>query len=45
MAGRHGNSKVTIKNLEVVKIDKDKNYLIVKGSIPGPRGSIVSVVK
>ena len=45
MAGRHGNSKVTVKNLEVIKIDKEKNYLILKGSIPGPKGSIVTVVK
>ena len=45
MAGRHGNSKVTVKNLEVIKIDKEKNYLILKGSIPGPKGAIVTVVK
>lgn len=45
MAGRHGNSKVTVKNLEVIKVDKEKNYLILKGSIPGPKGAIVTVVK
>ena len=45
MAGRHGNDKVTVKNLEVVDIDKEKNYLIVKGSVPGANGSIVSIEK
>tara|TARA_Y100001970_G_C13826846_1_gene647727 strand:+ start:9 stop:626 length:618 start_codon:yes stop_codon:yes gene_type:complete len=45
MAGRHGNDKVTIKNLEVVDIDQEKNYLIVKGSVPGANGSIVTIEK
>ncbi len=45
MAGRHGNDKITVKNLEVVDIDKEKNYLIVKGSIPGANGSIVTIEK
>ena len=45
MAGRHGNSKVTVNNLEVIRIDKEKNYLLLKGSIPGPKGSVVKVVK
>ena len=45
MAGRHGNAKVTVENLEVVGVDRENNYLIVKGSIPGPKGSIVTVEK
>ena len=45
MAGRHGNVKVTIENLEVVNVDKENNHLIIKGSIPGPKGSIVTVEK
>ena len=45
MAGRHGNAKVTIKNLEVVDVDSQNNHLIVKGSIPGPKGSIVTIEK
>lgn len=45
MAGRHGNARVTIENLEVVDVDKDNNHLIVKGSIPGPKGSIVTIEK
>ena len=45
MAGRHGNAKVTIENLEVVDVDLENNHLIVKGSIPGPKGSIVTIEK
>ncbi len=45
MAGHHGNAKVTIENLEVVDVDKKNNYLIVKGSVPGPKGSIVTIEK
>ena len=45
MAGRYGNAKVTVENLEVVDVDRENNHLIVKGSIPGPKGSIVTVEK
>ena len=45
MAGRYGNVKVTIENLEVVDVDRENNYLIIKGSIPGPKGSIVTIEK
>ena len=45
MAGRHGNAKVTIENLEVVDVDRENNHLIIKGSIPGPKGSIVTIEK
>jgi large subunit ribosomal protein L3 len=43
MAGQYGNEKVTVLNLEVVKIDADKNLIAVKGAIPGSRGGIVFV--
>jgi large subunit ribosomal protein L3 len=43
MAGRMGREKVTIQNLEVVKIDPEKNILAVKGAIPGPKKSLVFV--
>lgn len=43
MAGRVGNSNVTIKNLSVVAIEQDKNILLVKGSVPGPRGSTLLI--
>lgn len=45
MAGHMGHEKVSIKNLEVVGIDREKNYLIVKGGIPGPANSLVLVTK
>ncbi len=37
MAGRHGNRRVTVRNLEIVAIDTEKNLLMVKGAVPGPR--------
>lgn len=43
MAGQTGNAKVTIANLKVLKVLTDKNLLVVKGSVPGPKGSIVIV--
>ena len=41
MAGRMGNRKVTKQNLKVVAIDNDNNLLIVKGSVPGKKSSII----
>ena len=41
MAGQYGNEKVTVLNLEVVKIDTEKNLIAVKGAVPGSRGDIV----
>ncbi len=38
-----GTNKVTIMNLTVISADAEKNILLVKGSVPGPNGSIVSV--
>lgn len=43
MAGQYGNKQVTMLNLEVVKIDADKNLLAVKGAVPGSRGGIVYI--
>ena len=43
MAGQYGNEQVTIKNLEVVRIDAARNLLFVKGGIPGAKGSLVIV--
>ena len=43
MAGRYGGKKITTKGLVVVKIDNQKNLLIVKGSVPGKPGSIVNI--
>ncbi|MCF8301808.1 MAG: 50S ribosomal protein L3 [Bacteroidales bacterium] len=43
MAGRTGGSRVKMINLQIVKIDPEKNLLVVKGSVPGPKGSYVIV--
>lgn len=43
MAGRMGGEKVTIKNLEVVEVDAEKNILALKGAVPGKRGAIVLI--
>lgn len=41
MAGQYGNVKSTVLNLEVVKVDAEKNLIAVKGAVPGSRGNIV----
>ncbi len=43
-AGRMGNDQVTVQNLRVVGIDEGRNLIIVEGSVPGPRGGLVSLV-
>ena len=43
MAGRMGNRKVTKQNLKIVDIDKENNLLILKGSVPGKKNSIVYI--
>ncbi len=45
MAGRMGGDRVTVKSLEVIQADKERNLLVVKGSVPGANGSIVMVRK
>lgn len=45
MAGRMGGKRITIENLVVLKVDADKNLLIVKGSVPGAKNSTVIVEK
>lgn len=43
MPGQYGAEKVTIQNLEIVKVDSERNILLVKGCLPGPKGSIVTI--
>ena len=43
LAGQYGVERVTILNLEVVKVDTARNAILVKGAIPGPKGGIVSI--
>ncbi len=44
MPGQMGNEKVTIQNLEVVKVDAENNLIAIKGAIPGPKNGTVTVV-
>ena len=43
LAGHMGSVKVTVQNLEVVRVDADKNLILVKGAIPGAKGSVVTI--
>ena len=43
LPGHMGHVTVTIQNLEVVKVDLDKNVILVKGSVPGPKGTILKL--
>ncbi|HBY16674.1 MAG TPA: 50S ribosomal protein L3, partial [Porphyromonadaceae bacterium] len=45
MAGQMGNERVTVQNLQVIKVLPEHNLLVIKGSIPGAKGSIVIVEK
>jgi large subunit ribosomal protein L3 len=45
MAGHMGDERATIKKVRVVRTDPDRNLLLVKGSLPGPRGSLILVKK
>lgn len=45
MAGRMGGNKVTTENLRVIKVDKEKNLLLLKGTVPGAKGGIVIIWK
>jgi large subunit ribosomal protein L3 len=40
-----GNESVTARNLRVVKVDSDENLLLVRGSVPGPRGAYIFIKK
>ncbi len=44
MAGQLGNARVTTQNLEVVRVDPERNLLLIKGSVPGPAGGDVQVL-
>jgi large subunit ribosomal protein L3 len=45
MPGRYGNERVTVKNLQVVKVEKEKNMLYLKGAVPGARNSYLIITK
>ena len=41
--GKMGNERVTVQNLTVVSVDPEKNLILIRGAIPGPKGSLVSI--
>ncbi len=43
MAGKMGGDRVTVKNLKVVKIDKENNQILISGAIPGRRGTLIEI--
>jgi len=45
MGGQMGNKRVQVENLEILRILGDRNVVVVKGSIPGPKGSTITIVK
>jgi large subunit ribosomal protein L3 len=45
MAGQYGNVRRTVRNQPLQQIDKDRGLLLIRGSIPGPSGSLVIVRK
>ncbi len=45
MAGRMGNARVTVKGLQIIQADPERNLLVIQGSIPGPNGGLVMIRK
>ncbi len=43
LAGQYGVDNVTVQNLEIVRVDAARNCLLIKGSVPGPNGSVVTI--
>lgn len=43
MPGQYGNEKCTVQNLKIVRVDAERNLLLIKGAVPGARGGIVTV--
>ena len=43
MPGQMGNKQITVENLEVVRVDVEKNLMLVKGSVPGPKKCLVTI--
>ncbi len=42
-SGKMGNERVTVQNIEVIKVSTEDNYILVKGGVPGPKGGLVEV--
>ena len=44
MGGRMGGDRITVKNLEIIGVDEENNQLLIKGAIPGRRGTLVEII-
>lgn len=45
MPGQTGRDTITIQNLEIVRVDAERNILLIKGSVPGPKGCVLEIKK
>ena len=45
MAGRHGNKKITVDNLEIVEVLAENNQILIKGAVPGARNGLLVITK
>ena len=43
LSGKMGNEKVTVQNLKVVQVIPEKNLILIKGAIPGPKGGLITI--
>ena len=43
MPGQYGHERVTIQNLEIVKVDADRNLILIKGNVPGAKGAVLTI--
>ena len=43
MAGQYGCEKVTVQNLEVIRVDAERNLLLIKGALPGANGCLLAI--
>ncbi len=43
MPGHMGSKKITVQNLEVVRVDAEKNLLLIKGAVPGPKKALITI--
>lgn len=41
--GQMGNERVTVQNLEIIRVDADRNLLLIKGAVPGPKGGLLTI--
>jgi large subunit ribosomal protein L3 len=45
MAGHMGDERVTVQNLEILRVDAERNLIAVRGALPGPRGGLIMIKK